>query len=100
MTIGNGKSIRDPKILSIIVLSLFVLIKDVTVPLIKQSSGGGSSSQTNTEVVERLARLEEQAKRLELIPINVATLTAVTAGMKESIDRLERKFDEQIGKGK
>jgi hypothetical protein len=56
------------------------------------------SSQTNIEVVERLARLEEGSKRLELIPINVATLTAVTAEMKMSVDRLERKIDEHISR--
>lgn len=99
-TEGNQRSKELIKILSIVVMALFILIKEMALPLIKQAGGGGETSMTNVEVVERLTRLEEQSKRLELIPINVATLTAVTAGMKESVDRLERKIDEHVNKGK
>ena len=98
MTIENGQKQKNLiQILFLIAMALFILIKDVTVPLIQGATGGGSSS-TNAQVVERLARIEECTKRLENVPQNIATLTEITSQLKAEVMGLRLELHEHTSR--
>jgi len=82
-------------ILAILAGILFVIIKGV-MPLVQPN--GGRPSSADVQIIERLARLEEGTRKLESIPEKVAALTEATSGLKASVDRLERKIDDHVGR--
>ena len=65
----------------------------VVVPIVK-----GNADQS--EILQKLARLEECTSRLQNVPEKVAALTEATAGLRNSVDRLEKKLDSHVEKGK
>ena len=79
---ANGQKLKGIlQILFLVTMALYILIKDVTVPLVRGGDPGGKAA--SVEISERLARLEES-----------------TNGLKTSVDRIERKLDQHITGGK
>lgn len=77
------------QILLVIALTLYIVVKDVTVPLLN----GRQDRRPAVDIGERLARLEECTRKIESIPEKVAALTEATSNLKASVDRIEKKLD-------
>ena len=69
------------------------VIMYVLVPLVRNNASG-------TEILQRLTSVEVSTKMLESIPEKVATQTEAISGLKVSVDRLEKKIDSHVDKGK
>lgn len=69
------------------------VIMYVLVPLVRNNASGA-------EILQRLTSVEVNTKRLESVPEKVATQTEAIAGLKVSVDRLEKKIDSHVDKGK
>jgi hypothetical protein len=80
-----------------IVLAALAIVTTVVTLVIAPLVRGNSS---NAEILQRLARLEECTRKIEFVPERVAALTEATSGLRVSIDRLEKKLDSHVEKGK
>ena len=86
----QGKNNTRIVLAALAIVSLIVTA--VIVPIVKSGS--------NAEILQRLARLEECTRKIETVPERVAALAEATSGLKVSVDRLEKKMDEHITKGR
>jgi hypothetical protein len=88
----NGKNWLAKGLLQallIVALIAYIGIKEL-------SSGGKGSSDSN----ERIARIEECIITLRPLPSEVAGMKATLDGVKSAVDKMEKKLDSHIDKGK
>ncbi len=80
-----------------IVLAALAIVTTVVTVLLAPIVRGNAS---NAEILQRLTRLETSTQRLEPIPEKMAAQTEAISGIKAGMDRLEKKLDAHVDRGK
>ncbi len=102
MTNGNDNKNKWIQIALIIAMGGFIGIKDITVPLFKSITGSEQEKMSQQVAVntERITRLEMAVQKLETIPSTLAVQAMTLSIMAGTLEKIEKKLDEHMNKGK
>ncbi|MHB8053630.1 MAG: hypothetical protein ACYDH3_00030 [Candidatus Aminicenantales bacterium] len=80
-----------------IVLAALAIVTTVIMYVLVPIARGNTS---NSEILQRLARLEECTRKIETLPERVSALTEAVNGLKDNSVRMEKKLDSHVDKDK
>lgn len=84
----------------IVLTALGIVTAVITLILAPTIRANSSFAEQQVVILQRLARLEECTRKIESVPERVAAQTEAISGLRTSVDRLEKKLDSHVDRGK
>jgi len=84
----------------IILAALGIVTAVITLILAPTIRANSSTAEQQAVILQRLATLEGCTRRIDALPEKVAAQTEAISGLRASVDRLEKKLDDHVGRGK
>ncbi len=78
-------------------VAALIVVAQVVLALAKPSN---PAAGVQVQISERLGKLEEGMRRLDGTPEKVSALTEATLGLKAGMERIEKKLDSHVDRGK